>query len=54
VTAKILADDELRKRLVAQGFDVLPISSPAEFSAQIAADIARWVPIVRASGATVD
>jgi tripartite-type tricarboxylate transporter receptor subunit TctC len=53
-TAKLLADAALRQNLTAQGFDVLPTATPAEFTAQITADIARWVPIVKASGATVD
>ena len=52
--AKVLSDKELQARLTAQGFDLLPLGSPADYAAQIQADIAKWVPIVKASGATVN
>jgi tripartite-type tricarboxylate transporter receptor subunit TctC len=54
VAVKVLADKDLRARLAAQGFDLLPVGSPADYAAQIKADIAKWVPIVKASGATVN
>ena len=53
-TAKVLANGELRTKLQAQGFDLLPPGSPDDYAAQIKADIAKWVPIVKASGASVN
>jgi tripartite-type tricarboxylate transporter receptor subunit TctC len=41
------------ERLTGQGMQVLD-GGPAEFGAFIRAEIARWAPIVRASGATAD
>ena len=52
--AKVLADKELQAKLQAQGFDLLPIGSPEDYAAQIKADIAKWVPIVKASGASTN
>ena len=52
--AKVLADKELQAKLTAQGFDLLPIGTPGDYAAQIKADIAKWVPIVKASGATTN
>jgi tripartite-type tricarboxylate transporter receptor subunit TctC len=52
--AKVLGDKELQARLQAQGFDLLPIGSPEDYAAQIKADIAKWVPIVKASGASTN
>jgi tripartite-type tricarboxylate transporter receptor subunit TctC len=43
----------VRDRLAGQGMQVLD-GGPAEFGAFIRAEIARWAPIVRASGATAD
>ncbi len=44
---------ELRRTLVAQGYDV-HASTPAEYSAFIQAEIARWTPVVRAAGIRVE
>ena len=52
--AKVLADKELQAKLTAQGFDLLPIGTPEDYAVQIKADIAKWVPIVKASGATTN
>jgi tripartite-type tricarboxylate transporter receptor subunit TctC len=52
--AKVLGDKELQARLTTQGFDLLPLGSPEGYAAQIKADIAKWVPIVKASGATTN
>jgi tripartite-type tricarboxylate transporter receptor subunit TctC len=52
--AKVLADKDLQAKLQAQGFDLLPIGSPEDYVAQIKADIAKWVPIVKASGASTN
>jgi tripartite-type tricarboxylate transporter receptor subunit TctC len=43
----------VRERLAGQGMQVLE-GGPAEFGAFIRAEIIRWAPIVRASGATAD
>jgi tripartite-type tricarboxylate transporter receptor subunit TctC len=43
----------VRERLAGQGMQVLD-GGPAEFGAFIRSEIARWAPIVRASGATAD
>jgi tripartite-type tricarboxylate transporter receptor subunit TctC len=48
---KILAGAETRGETILQGHDVPAPLTPAEFAAMIAADLARWVPIVKASGA---
>jgi tripartite-type tricarboxylate transporter receptor subunit TctC len=52
--AKVLADMDLQAKLTAQGFDLLPIGTPEDYAVQIKADIAKWVPIVKASGATTN
>ncbi len=48
---KILAGAEARREAVLQGHYVPAPLTPAEFAAMIADDLARWVPIVKASGA---
>ena len=52
--AKVLGDKELQAKLTALGFDMLPIGTPGDYATQIKADIAKWVPIVKASGATIN
>lgn len=52
--AKIMALPGVREKLTAQGFDLAPTAPPAAFSSLIQGDLAKWVPIVRASGAKVD
>lgn len=60
ITAKLnavivgaLADPELRARLQTEG--ATPVGdTPAAFAAFVREDIARWAPIVKASGATVN
>mgnify|MGYP000213687332 CR=1 FL=1 len=51
---KIFKDPAVREKLGAQGFELLPQITPAEFSKLIQAEVKKWVPIVKASGATVD
>ena len=51
---KVLADKGLQARLQAQGFELLPTGSPEDYAVQIKAEIAKWVPIVEASGASVN
>jgi tripartite-type tricarboxylate transporter receptor subunit TctC len=50
---KILSAPEMRERLAAQGAEAAP-DSPTEFARFIARELAKYAPIVKASGATVD
>jgi tripartite-type tricarboxylate transporter receptor subunit TctC len=51
---KILALPEVREKLGAQGFELAPAMESAAFSQLIADDYAKWLPIVKASGAKAD
>ncbi len=44
----------VRKKLSNLGFELMPQMPPAEFGKLIQRDLVKWVPIVKASGATVD
>jgi len=44
----------IRDKMIALGFDPVDHLSPDEFARFIKADLEKWVPIVKASGATVD
>jgi len=48
--ARVVKDPDISQRLIDNGVDPLG-SSPEEFAAQIAADIALWGEAVRISGA---
>ena len=48
----IVALPEVKEHWLAQGFDVAPPISPSEFAKLIRDETAKWVPIVKASGAT--
>jgi tripartite-type tricarboxylate transporter receptor subunit TctC len=48
---RIFASAEARERLGPQGFDLPPPMTPAAFGKIIADDMARWLPLVKASGA---
>ena len=50
----ILTDARVNKLLVEQGFDLVPANTPDSFAQLIRADLAKWTPVVRASGAKVD
>lgn len=52
--ARIIAIPTVREKLAAQGFDFAPAAPPAAFGTVIRDDLAKWVPIVKASGAKVD
>jgi tripartite-type tricarboxylate transporter receptor subunit TctC len=52
--AKIVKDPAVREKLSNLGFELMPQMPPAEFGKLIRSDLAKWVPIVKASGATVD
>jgi tripartite-type tricarboxylate transporter receptor subunit TctC len=51
--AKAMRGQDVREALGRQGFDVIG-SSPAEFSAWIRAEQAKWSKVIKASGATAD
>ncbi len=51
---RIFASAEAKEKLGPQGFDLAPPMSPAAFAKLIADDLATWVPIVKASGATAN
>jgi tripartite-type tricarboxylate transporter receptor subunit TctC len=52
--AKVMAVPAMREKMVAMGFDLMEQMSPAAFAQFISTDAEKWVPIVKASGATVD
>ncbi|NPC59311.1 Bug family tripartite tricarboxylate transporter substrate binding protein [Caenimonas soli] len=49
----VMSSDEMKKKMQADGAEAKP-TTPAEFSALIRGDLAKWTPVVKASGATVD
>lgn len=51
---RIFAGAEAREKLLPQGFDLAPPMAPAGFARIIGDDLAKWVPIVKASGAKAD
>jgi tripartite-type tricarboxylate transporter receptor subunit TctC len=51
--ANVMSTDEMKKRMQDDGAEARP-SSPAEFSALIRSDMAKWAPIVKTSGASLD
>lgn len=52
--AKAVSDPAVRDKLAAQGFELAPIAPPAAFAKLIRDDLAKWPPIIKASGAKVD
>jgi len=51
---RIFASAEAKEKLGPQGFDLAPPMAPATFHKLIVDDLATWVPIVKASGATAN
>ncbi len=51
---RVLALPELRDKLAAQGFELVPAMASAAFGKIIADDMKKWLPIVKASGAVAD
>jgi tripartite-type tricarboxylate transporter receptor subunit TctC len=49
-----IADAETRRRLEDGGLDVEPSDSPAAFARFVAEDAARWAPVVRRAGVSVE
>jgi tripartite-type tricarboxylate transporter receptor subunit TctC len=52
--ARLLGDPAMRDRMIGLGFDLMEPGAPAAFAQFIQADAEKWLPIVKASGATVD
>ena len=50
---KVLADPAIRDKLIAAGIEPAT-STPAELSARIRDDRARWAPVLKASGAALN
>jgi tripartite-type tricarboxylate transporter receptor subunit TctC len=51
---RVLARADIRERMGSQGFELAPAMSPEAFAKIINDDMAKWVPIVKASGAKAD
>ncbi len=51
---RILAEPAFRKKLEDQGFELAPPLEPEGFARLIRDDMAKWIPVVKASGAKVD
>lgn len=49
----VMSTDEMKKRMQADGAEAHP-TTPAEFAALIRHDLAKWTPVVKGSGATLD
>jgi tripartite-type tricarboxylate transporter receptor subunit TctC len=52
-TLKIMQSSEIQQRLPNEGARFIPMT-PGEFGAFVKAEIAKWAPVVKASGARVD
>ena len=50
LTRAALADDEVQKTLITSGFEPVLDSGPEEASRMVADELARWVPIIKATG----
>lgn len=53
-THRALDDAAIWARLRGQGFEPMPRLDPAGFAALVAAELAKWEPVIRASGAVAD
>jgi tripartite-type tricarboxylate transporter receptor subunit TctC len=50
----VLAKPEVLESLAKQGFEIPPASTPAAFAKVIADDLAKWVPLIKATGARAE
>ena len=51
---RIFASPAAKEKLGPQGFDLPPPKTPAEFASIISGDMVKWVPIVKAAGASAN
>jgi tripartite-type tricarboxylate transporter receptor subunit TctC len=52
--ARAAAEPSVKARLKEAGLDPIDQMQPADFAKLIAADLARWTPIIKASGASAE
>jgi tripartite-type tricarboxylate transporter receptor subunit TctC len=52
--AKAAADPTVKAKLKQAGLDPIEQMQPAEFASLIAADLAKWTPIIKAAGASAE
>jgi len=52
-THKVMQTPEMQARLLNEGARFIPMT-PDEFGAFVKSEIAKWAPVVKASGARVD
>jgi len=50
---KALNEPDIQKRFAEQGMQAFP-STPAQFGSFIQSEVARWAPLIKSSGATID
>ena len=50
LTHKVMADEEVQKSLITSGFEPTPGSGPEQASRMVADELARWTPIIKATG----
>jgi tripartite-type tricarboxylate transporter receptor subunit TctC len=50
LTRKMVADEQVQKSLIASGFEPTPEFGPIEAARMVADELARWVPIIKATG----
>jgi tripartite-type tricarboxylate transporter receptor subunit TctC len=50
LTRAAMAEDEVQKSLITSGFEPILDSGPEEASGMVADELARWVPIIKATG----
>jgi tripartite-type tricarboxylate transporter receptor subunit TctC len=54
LTRAALADDEVQKSLITSGFEPILDSGAEEASRMVADELARWVPIIKATGFRIE
>jgi tripartite-type tricarboxylate transporter receptor subunit TctC len=52
--ARAAAEPSVQARLKEAGLDPIDQMQPADFAKLIAADLAKWTPIIKASGASAE
>jgi tripartite-type tricarboxylate transporter receptor subunit TctC len=50
LTHNVMADEEVQKSLITSGFEPTPDSGPEQASRMVADELARWTPIIKATG----